>query len=145
MLALSILARVLMWMACLPLLQPTGLCICKGGGYTRAQPHQQADPDHTTSADCSCRGCRIGRDHTPPARAPARDDDSHIPGCPASPGVDRYKWADPTPSLHSPLPPVALVTVLPDLSAAKPIKFAACAVTWPSDPPLYLSHCTLVI
>lgn len=134
-----------MWMACLPLLQPTGLCICKGGLLTRAQSLRLADADHTTAADCSCRGCRNGRDPAPPSRTPAQDDDSHMPGCPASPGVDRYKWADPTPSLHSLLPPVALVSILPDLPAAKPISVAVRAVTWPSDPPLYLSHCTLVI
>lgn len=136
-----------MWVACLPLLQPTGMCICKAGLPTRAHSHRQAHTDakHTATVNCSCRGCRNERGRSPETPSPAPADDSHLPGCPASPGVDRYKWADPAPSLISLLPPVTFVAVLPDLPATKPMKAAGSARIWPSDPPLYLSHCTLVI
>jgi hypothetical protein len=68
-----------------------------------------------------------------------------MPGCPAAPGADRYKWADPMPSLVFLLPLVASAVVVSDTPAPKPMKVAVTAAIWPSDPPLYLSHCSLVI
>ena len=50
------------------------------------------------------------------------------PGCPASPGVDRAKWAEPSPQSPSALlPPVPLVLDLPLEPAARGTRTAATA------------------
>lgn len=69
-----------------------------------------------------------------------------MPGCPASVGVDRFKWVEPAQSFAQTLPPPDVGTFLPlevvPPVAARPIPPAA---NRPSSLPIYLSHCTLVI
>jgi len=69
-----------------------------------------------------------------------------MPGCPASVGVDRFKWVEPAQSFAQTLPPPDVGTFLPlevvPPVAARPIPPAA---NWPSSLPIYLSHCALVI
>lgn len=155
---MTVLARILMLVACVPLLQPTGFCVCKSDGWGRPSPVRgsvevQAD-SHSAArkADCTCSHCApsaknrtaaIPSAPTPPAGPSPTD--NHLPGCPASPGADSLKWVDPTPQVVTVLALPALVslpTAEPALTAAPPtLPAARCS----SFPPLYLSHCSLVI
>lgn len=157
---MTVLARILMLVACGPLLQPTGFCVCKAGGFDgpSSVPAQGAVEvqSHGHAADkkagCTCSECAPvgkGRTTTSPAvptppggPSPVKD---HLPGCPASPGADSLKWVDPSPQLVTVLALPALVTLLtpePALTVPPP---ASPAARWSSSPPLYLSHCSLVI
>ena len=152
---LATLSRVLMLVACVPLLQPTGFCICKTTSPTHAQTNHllqvQVEDPHTPSSDCSCRHCKSERPPASPTKvgepsAPAPiPDDSHSPGCPASPGVDRFKWVEPVQPLVLDLPAVEVIAFPP----TEVVKFAtlptSTSTAWPSSPPFYLSHCSLVI
>lgn len=157
---MTVLARILMLVACGPLLQPTGYCVCKAGGFggpssvpvresVEVQPQGHAAGK---KAGCTCSECApAGKGRitttptapTPPAGpSPVKD---HLPGCPASPGADSLKWVDPSPQLVTVLALPTLVTLLtaePALTVPPP---ASTPARWSSSPPLYLSHCSLVI
>lgn len=155
---LAILARVLMLVACVPLLQPPGFCVCKVGVSSRTSPYQDVSgqthrcPVPQKSGCCSQRNAHVTTGETfanlsfvpAPHPCPAPADDDHLPGCPASVGVDRFKWVEPAQSFADPLLP-AEVAVFVSLEVA-PLapRPAAPSFNWPS-PPLYLSHCSLVI
>lgn len=155
---LTVLARILMLVACGPLLQPAGYCVCKADGFGGSSPVRGSvevqPPDHAAGkkAGCTCSDCTSpGKSRitttptapTPPAGpTPVKD---HLPGCPASPGADSLKWVDPTPQVVTVLALPALVCLPafnPALTAAAP---TFPVVRWWSSPPLYLSHCSLVI
>jgi hypothetical protein len=159
---LSILARVLMLAACVPLLQPTGFCVCKSGAWgptaacrQKAVPSQDTDQKLLKHAGCCSHRNHINdAGHSPvphpgeraPDPCPSPGDDSHLPGCPASAGVDRYKWVERTLS-H------AQMFSLIEIAAVRPLEVPAfstslavtTAASYPAGPPLYLSHCVLVI
>ncbi|MBA4188007.1 MAG: hypothetical protein C0467_08305 [Planctomycetaceae bacterium] len=151
---MTILVRVLMLVACLPLLQPTGFCICKAGLRTNSRPDSlptiPVEVPHTPSSDCTCRHCKSERPPALPTKtgepsSPAPiPDDSHSPGCPASAGVDCFKWIEPVQSLDYDIP-VEVVAFLP----IEVVRFATpptiTSTAWPSSPPFYLTHCSLVI
>lgn len=155
---LAILARVLMLVACVPLLQPTGFCICKVDWSSRTPPAQERAeaevPSRLTALKSEYCTQRCGSDdgnQSPTPRLPERScpspaDDNHMPGCPASMGADRFKWVEPAGRFAQTLPPVETGTFLPfELVvpvAVRPIPSSAHA---PSSPPFYLSHCSLVI
>lgn len=156
---MAILARVLMLVACLPLLQPTGFCVCKAGWPGRtSSAHENTSRAFTSQASVKS-GCCSKRQSSDdlacastslpeptPYPCPSPSDDDHLPGCPASVGVDRFKWVEPAPSFAQTLPPLdvgaflPLVVVLPVAVHPNPP-----AANWPSSPPIYLSHCALVI
>ncbi|MDB5309313.1 MAG: hypothetical protein JWO38_3515 [Gemmataceae bacterium] len=154
---MSILARVLMLVACVPLLQPTGFCLCKAGerGHPSPSGQEPVEAGHTGPAVlnetgcCSHRHCtgdaaaRSGEPAPPPCPVP--QDDSHTPGCPASAGVDRFKWVEPTASPVHLLPPVEVVRGLPLEVVLVSGPSITTSANWASAPPLYLAHCTLVI
>lgn len=157
---MAILARVLMLVACVPLLQPTGFCVCKAGEGQRTSPHREPVADTThgpptaqKSGCCSqrCTANEANKSSSSPVEpaphpCPSPGDDQHMPGCPASVGVDRFKWVEPAQSFAQtlPLPDVGsflpLEVVLP--VAVRPIPPAN---NFPSSLPIYLSHCALVI
>ena len=158
---MTVLARILMLVACGPLLQPTGFCVCKAGGFggPSSVPAQGAvevqSHDHAAGkkAGCTCSECSpIGKGRitttptapTPPAGpTPVKD---HLPGCPASPGADSLKWVDPSPQLVTVLALPALDTLLTAEPALTVLPLAVpTSARWSSSPPLYLSHCSLVI
>lgn len=157
---MAVVVRVLMLAACGPLLLPPGYCLCKAGVGSRgtARPQEpgsgpQSQPPATRSTCCSHRhpATAGGVDHrqtvtdTPLAPGPTPHDDSHLPGCPASPGVDRYKWTEPTPPSAAVLsPPLTLPLDVP-LEPAPHRPLTAAETNRASAPPLYLSHCALVI
>lgn len=144
-----------MLVACVPLLQPTGFCVCKTASRTHAQTDHltqiQVEAPHTPLSDCTCRHCTSERPPTLPTKTcepgfpDPVPDDSHSPGCPASPGIDRFKWVEPVQSLVFDLPAVEVIAFLP----TEVVKFVTLPTTtstaWPSSPPFYLSHCSLVI
>ena len=68
-----------------------------------------------------------------------------MPGCPASAGVDRFKWVEPSSSLDNILPPVeAVAFALAEVAeVVSPLTHTSAIPA--SSPPLYLSHCSLVI
>lgn len=156
---LAILARILMLVACVPLLQPTGFCICKfavnrGGSTRQATFSTHAGPSVASPCTACCNTSRCP-EHASQAAAPqagrtsqssqpAPTDERHMPGCPASNTAEASKWVEPTPPLPADLPP------------SEPVAFphfkvvAVTLLTTPppyrsSAPPLYLSHCSLVI
>lgn len=158
---LAILARVLMLVASVPLLFPPGFCVCKAGGWGRIAPtgqglvaaKGQSTPGLSKTGCCGnrdCTGDHAGRPASQPDESksrpgPAPRDDSHMPGCPAAAGADWFKLVEQVQTPVHPLPPVALVPFLPFavvIVATPPI---TTFTNWPSSPPIYLSHCSLVI
>lgn len=140
--------RLVMLLACVPLLLPPGLCAC-GASETSAAPTR-------ANADAGAKPNRCGcRHHTTPASpatlhvSPAPHDPAHphhAPGCPAT--ADGSKWverAEPVGHL-APLALDALPTfglTLADTRVAAPAPTGMAAP--PHFPPLYLTHCALLI
>ncbi|MCU0705200.1 MAG: hypothetical protein MUF18_14600, partial [Fimbriiglobus sp.] len=81
---------------------------------------------------------------TPPAPSP--HDDDHAPGCPAATvGSDRLQWVEPTADTTPVTVLVAFVGVgvLPQPGLCRPPYRHAHVRS--CSPPLYLTHCSLVI
>lgn len=154
--ALSILGRVLMLVACVPLLLPPGYCMCKAGDTGCTPPLTKAAGAITQPPSHKAEGCshRHVAQNNSTAEAPgdqpsqepaAPTPHDHNPGCPAaSPAVERLQWSEPTPGATVALLPATFVV----------IALAPTVVSRPTDPPgthrpvslpLYLSHCSLVI
>lgn len=145
---MPILARLLMLVACVPFLQPTGFCACKLGGVTAAWLRGASAATPAKTSCCAQRhapddevACATER----PAPCPAPADDRHLPGCPASVGVDRFKWVEAAAPVAVAQPPVEFADLprvpVPTPVPARPVT----SVTWPSSPPLFLAHCTFVV
>lgn len=150
------LTQLLTLAACVPLLLPPGVCLCKAGDRPRARAAlaqaRDAGPVALLDGPC-CKKCQCaapaatpsshrGRHPTP---RPAPTEDPHLPGCPASPAADASKWVEPTQTVANILPPLQIVAFLPvevTVAARPPVPASA---NWPSSPPLYLSHCSLVV
>lgn len=153
---MAILARVLMLLACLPLLQPPGVCVCKTAGPDRTLPSPERTA-HAKSRPAPKKGCCSRPDDsafavqcgTPEPSAshpcPPPSDDHHLPGCPASAGVDRFKWVEPARTFAEALPPVEFYSFLPVQTAAAVSRPISPSVNRPPSSPLYLSQCSLVI
>jgi hypothetical protein len=152
---LPIPVRILLLLACGPLLQPPGFCVCKAVPAARAPSEHEGrdgsdfEPKVGASKPVCCSHRHGGEDRPIPVPHPPVEqgsDDDHMPGCPASPGIDSSKWAEPTPSVTAALTrPVGGVAILSDEAVYSPNPSFKPAVRWPSSPPLYLSHCSLVI
>ncbi len=154
---MAILARILMLVACVPLLQPTGFCACKAGKWLLTPPHPElataTSPAPVTTQQSRCcphrNVCVEGQKAAPPgpdrpAPCPTPGDD-HLPGCPASAGVDRFKWVEPAQLIVQDVP-MPDVNMLPPLEILRPTVLPVLPVAdWPSSPPIYISHCSLVI
>ncbi len=67
-----------------------------------------------------------------------------MPGCPASPGPDSLKWVEPAPQFVAvlALPAITLLIAEPTPAVATSVPNTSHR---PTDPPLYLSHCALVL
>lgn len=137
-----------MLVACGPLLQPTGLCVCKAGGPARPPVERRQvaaeTPAVAKKAGC-CSRCHTPEAATPPSPRPPVNDGSHLPGCPASAGADALKWIEPATALADLLPPSDLLplTTVEVVAVISPVSDTP--AVWPSAPPLYLSHCSFVI
>mgnify|MGYP007071129096 CR=1 FL=1 len=157
---MTILARFLMLVACLPLLPPPGLCVCKVGEPNRPLSPQEFTPvrkscpalPHKTS--CCSQHQNTNSTNTTPASKPVQPtprpcplppDDNNLPSCPASVGVDQVVWIEPAELLVHALPPVevsAFLTAEVVAHVTPPINTFAHRL---SAPPLYLFQCSLVI
>jgi len=147
---LAIVVRFLMLLACVPLLAPPGLCACRAGERDHTQSHQEAAPAPERACcahrhgphdrEASARPCE-----PTPRPAPAPHDNDHCPGCPAvTAGVERLPWSEPTAGAIGVPAPAALAGV-PFVPAPPARHVLRPIAPDPSDPPLYLSHCSLVI
>jgi hypothetical protein len=156
---LAILARILMLVACVPLLQPTGFCVCKADWSGRTLPSQDVRSQTNSLPAPQKTGCcsqHTAKESTTtsattessvpaPHPCPAPADDDHLPGCPASVGVDRFKWVEPVQSPAEALPPAEVTAFLHLEVAAPATRPIPPSPNASSSPPLYLSHCSLVI
>ena len=159
---MGIMVRVLMLVACVPPLLPPGFCICRVGGWGCVAPTGQAQvaggqkikPALGKIGCCAnrdCTGDHAGRPASTPGESksrpgPAPRDDLHMPGCPAAPGADAFKWVEAAQSFAQTLPPIELRTSLPlDAAAPLAVRPVPPAANWPSSPPIYLCDCSLVI
>ena len=114
------LVRVLIVAACLPLLLPTGFCLCKLG-IAHHPESMLAGDSHPDS------------------------DDDHAPGCPGSHGADQLKWIEPLEFSILSEPPAELLMLLPLALESRAILPQDHEGPWPSAPPLFLTNCSFVI
>ena len=148
--SLQILARFLMLLACVPLLQPPGVCICKTGALdcvSTLGAKVELNENDDSKPTCCNRHRTLDRNSSipTPQPRPVPPDDSHQPGCPASAGVDRFKWVEPTATTVE-------FTFSIELVARQAFeKLTVSVARFPIDsvshasPPLFLSHCSFVI
>lgn len=153
---MAILVRVLMLVACGPLLVPPGYCICKAGVTSCTPPLRESVEvrgtesisSHST-ARCSHRhdAPKAAHDFTPPGEpTPPAPHDDHAPGCPAATvGGERLQWVEPTADTTPVAVRAAFVgfVLVPEMGGCLPPDRHV--VNRPCSPPLYLTHCSLVI
>lgn len=115
-------ARVLVLLACVPMLQPAGVCACGALGVAPPRTPPVAASAVAPSPAHGCKTCCGHKAGAPvlaaqPLAPPAGD---HLPACPASPGADAEKWIAPSSTAGAPAvavllpfpfePPLALAT-----------------------------------
>lgn len=153
---MAILVRVLMLVACGPLLVPPGFCVCKAGVTSCTPSHRESVGGRATTAEphstarCSHRhdASKVASESTAPAdpTPPAPHDNDHAPGCPAATvGGDRLQWVEPTADTTPVAVQAAFVGYLlvPTTDGCRPPDRQH--FNRPCSPPLYLTHCSLVI
>jgi hypothetical protein len=151
------LGRLLTFVACLPLLQPNGFCVCKWVRLGLIPTHStisttsQVEPTCSKNTCCSSNDCSSKEQKqeniktcTHCGQSEPSSKDEHRPDCPESYGVTQSKFVETAPSLaHLWLPTSGLLVALPTpfvsrLDAdSRPIQ--------PCGRPLYLTHCTFTI
>lgn len=147
-----------MFLACLPLLQPNGFCVCMADGGVETHPkiEESGSVDHSETPRAKKVGCcsRCCDSEEPsltgsnerdsfPSRPPQND--HHLPGCPASPAVDKFKWSEPAPSVAQLLPSIyiGLFVWVEAPAETNPLKLPF-SIPFPTIPPS-LTHCPLLI
>lgn len=146
-----------------PMLMPPGMCICQfvpvgtASNPLPASSSRELSASHDASprADCTCASCRSQTGSALPTGSdnqPTQSDDGpsrpgpgkHWPGCPAAADAAPFNMVVPA------------VTVQADLVAAAgfftPVEVAVVSPVRPTpvpspahSPPLFISHCTLLI
>jgi hypothetical protein len=125
--------RLLALLAGLPLLLPTGVCICNVGPDCCAPVSVVAAESH----DC-CDDCQEPADPKPDSK------DDHVPSCPAE-QLDGSQWTKPSPTPGVDAVPSAVATL------ETPIAFVRSSAVFDddSDPtgslPRYLSYCAFLL
>lgn len=133
----AIAARISMLLACLPLLLPTGVCLCDASSDGCAQT---VVVDAADSHDC-CSNCH--QSTTPSPNCPTPCDD-HLPTCPAA-KLEVSHWTKPTVSLSFDFLPTIVSQIAEPIEAATVSATSHVSVSfWPSAPPRYLSNCSLL-
>jgi hypothetical protein len=154
---LAILMRVLLLVACGPLLVPPGICVCKAGvtsctADVRATVEKQDGSPvrpHSTAC-CSHRHdtLKIPSESTqhgePTTPVPAHHDD-HTPGCPAGNLADRLQSVEPTTDTTPVTVLVTFADVVFETTTGGCNRSDHHVLNWPCSPPLYLTHCCFVI
>ena len=123
-----------MLLACGPLLLlPAGVCVCKLG---------------RSVSKTVATGCCSEHHHSDDEKQPDRPRDDHSPGCPAATAaVERVQWSEPTRDVTGELvPPTPVPVPVPFTRLAiDHFPFRLTPVLDRTSPPLYLSHCALVL
>lgn len=152
---MATLLRVLMLVACGPLVFPPGFCVCKASAKncTPVQRKSVANKQAGLSSSHSTGSCSHHHNTsksdtaasspaipTPPS--PHHDHD-HDPDCPAATAsVEQLQWFEPTNVATPVMMQVAFVGVrLVPATGCRPLDHP----DWPCAAPLYLKHCSLVI
>jgi hypothetical protein len=138
-----------MLLACGPLLAPSGLCVCKAGrpgGAVAVRASVEVPPTAPKMKRSGCTCCDSApvaksRSTLPPKPSPT---DDHLPGCPASPGADSLKWVEASPQVVVVQALLEIVALVAEPAPVVP-RVSLTSARWSSSPPLYLSHCALVI
>lgn len=150
---------VITFLVAVPMLMPPGMCICQFAptgtttAGTRTVAARTPAVGHSSSAgrNCRCDSCREqapapGGQESVPAGSPAHPEPGqHAPGCPALLGDTPTKMAAPALTLHldaDPLP--TFVSAVVETSRARGRDRDAVGHA-DSSPPLFLSHCSLLI
>lgn len=150
------LVRVLMLVACVPMLLPPGICMCDAGALTCTDPHRTADLSSASYSPASgrCCHCHTSAETEPDLAAAEQSAHDHLPAphddhaqrCPAAPvDIEKLQRAESTidacqvavllACFEGILLPVTHVPRLP-----------VCSVECREySPPLYLTHCSLII
>lgn len=154
---------VLAFLALLPMLMPPGMCICRLAPVVRAAPNTQSVVSdnktvvaHDTNAKsgCSCDSCRsqtspvAGTDRTNPPttrdESPSEEPFKHSPSCPAATDATPLTLlVQPTTIPHDAVATLNFLTPVHSLFvfAVRP----ASSTMRTSAPPLFISHCALLI
>lgn len=152
-------------LALFPMLMPPGMCICQFVPVENvpAVPVSTSSPVTPVAGhagarrDCSCESCRErraseGRDEGDARRTPPHDETpsqpgqgKHWPGCPAAVGAAPLTVVLPAVTVHADVDTAVSFTS----SVAEPVGSIRHAGEWVSpqakSPPLFLSHCALLI
>ena len=147
-----------------PLLMPPGMCICQLVPTTSASttppsaPAEQPTASHAASPrpDCTCYSCRSqaasgapehGDRHlaqTPTEEPFGPEPGKHWPGCPAAVGSAPLVVVLPT--VTTPVDLAAITTSFAPAAETVVSAIRAVPVSAPAvSPPLFISHCTLLI
>ena len=150
---------VVTFLVAVPMLMPPGMCICQfaptgmAAAGTRTIAARAPAVAHSSDAgrNCRCDSCReqapaLGGHEPTPAGSPTHPQpDRHSPGCPALLGDTPTKMAAPALTLHLDADPVpSFVSAVVETSRVQGRDRDA-AVRTDSSPPLFLSHCSLLI
>lgn len=156
------LRSVVTFLVAVPMLMPPGMCICqfaptgKASAVTRSEVGQQR-VGHTADSrtDCRCDSCR---ERAAAAGLPTGGEDGpsssdeapfgpgkHAPGCPAALGDVPTKMAASTVTIHLDTNPVGCF-VPPVVEPTASVGRGRVCVSHPAaSPPLFISHCSLLI
>lgn len=140
-----------------PLLMPPSMCICQfvPVGKASPAPERRSVASHATSPrpDCNCYSCRSqaatehGKDD--PTQKPTEEPfgpepGKHWPGCPAAVGSIPLSTTLPTVTTQVDLG--AMITLFCPAPETIALARRAAPVSRPAvSPPLFISHCTLLI
>jgi hypothetical protein len=148
---ISIVVRVLAWVACLPILLPSGLCLHQLSERGVVAFHQEQVQSQKPQANsCCCHhhavdSDRLEADSTVASISPQGDHPAHPANCPTiieyliRAQADDFSMA----SVWLSLP--LSVEVVEQLPLTNLIASEVVSSAWPESPPLYLMHCSLVI
>ena len=156
------LRAVLTFLIAVPMLMPPGMCICQfasaGSACSPSAPLTAPlhDGGHPASVDCCCDSCReragaisaVSQEEEkprPPDRPASPHPGKHAPGCPAALGDIPNKMATAAVMLHLDASPAvgfvsAVVPATAPRSRDRDIENFAVV-----SPPLFISHCALLI
>jgi hypothetical protein len=143
---LAVPVRILMLLACVPLLGPPGVCLCAAGDHAPPAPRSVKPAQPPAGPHAGCRHHHAQPPSDPPAPAtPAPAGDDHHPGCPAAvvTGTDEVPGTDPTPDLFA-FPPAATLDLPAPATPAARASASSTPRPRPSGLPLFLHHCALV-
>lgn len=158
------LRAVVTFLVSVPMLMPPGMCICqfaptgKASAATWSEAARQPEVGHTSSRpDCRCDSCRElaataglptgneGNTSTPSDEVPPSGPGKHAPGCPAALGAIPTKMVVSTVSIHLDTNLLVCFVSLAVGPTSSVGRSRECMSPPAASPPLFISHCTLLI